>query len=230
MRIDVWSDIVCPWCYIGKRRFERALAQFPQRGQVEVVWRSFQLDPTATETDVPLVDQLARKYGVSRSQAEAMNGNVTRLARAEGLDYHLDRARHGNTFDAHRVLHLAADNGVQDAVLERLMRAYFTEGEPVGERDTLSRLAVDAGLDALQVREALAGDAYADAVAADLAQARAYGIDAVPFFVLDGRLGVAGAQSSALFSDALSQAWARTDRVVVPAPVVAGGDGDSCAL
>lgn len=230
MRVDVWSDIVCPWCYIGKRRFEHALADFPHREQVQVVWRSFQLDPTATETDVPVLDQLARKYGVSREQAEAMNANVTRVARAEGLEYRLDRARHGNTLDAHRLLHLAAANGVQDELLERLMHGYFVEGEPVGERAALSRLAVDAGLDAQDVREVLTGDGFADAVAADLAQARAYGIDAVPFFVLDGRLGVSGAQSSALFADALAQAWAQTDQLAAPAASTTSSDGESCAV
>jgi predicted DsbA family dithiol-disulfide isomerase len=232
VRIDIWSDIVCPWCYIGKRRFEKALAQFPQRDQVEVVWHSFQLDPSATETDVPLTELLASKYGVSREQAEAMNANVTQLAKAEGLDYHLDKARHGNTFDAHRLLHLAADRGRQPEVMERFLQGYFAEGEPVGDPETLVRLAASAGLADDEVREVLVGTAYAAAVEADLAQARAYGINGVPFFVLDARLGVSGAQSSALFSDALAQAWSSR---VEPLTVVGGGtdaacEGDSCAV
>lgn len=231
MRIDVWSDIVCPWCYIGKRRFERALSQFPQRDQVEVVWHSFQLDPSVTETDVPLADLLAHKYGVSREQAKAMNDNVTQLAKAEGLDYHLEKARHGNTFDAHRLLHLAADRGRQPEVLERFLQGYFVEGEPVGDPEALTQLAVAAGLAEDDVREVLGGTAYADAVEADLAQARAYGINGVPFFVLDARLGVSGAQSSALFSDALAQAWSsRSEALTVVGGSEASCDGDSCAV
>ena len=181
MKVEIWSDVVCPWCYIGKRRFEAALGRFAHADQVEVEWRSFELDPHATSVRAAgegpdHADVLASKYGMSRAQAEAAIGNVTAAAAGEGLDFHLDASLRSNTFDAHRVIHLAAARGIQDAVKERLMRAYFTEGEPVGDRDALVRIATDAGLDAAEVEKVLDTDEHADAVRADEAEARALGI------------------------------------------------------
>jgi predicted DsbA family dithiol-disulfide isomerase len=207
VRIDIWSDVVCPWCYIGKRRFEHALAAFPHGDDVEVVWRSFELDPNTSAGNESLVDRLARKYAMSRAEAQRANDRVTQLAAVEGLEFNLDEAQHGNTFDAHRVIHLAAAHGRQDVVKERFLRGYFTEAEAISDHKTLTRLAVDAGLDEDDVRAVLSSDAYADEVRADEAQARAYGITGVPFFVLAGKYGISGAQPTDLLVEALAKAW-----------------------
>jgi predicted DsbA family dithiol-disulfide isomerase len=212
LHIDVWSDIACPWCYVGKRRLEAALARFTTNGSapaVEVVWRAFELDPSAPRerpTDVSYAERLARKYGCSVEEAGAMIARMTDVARDDGLDFHFERIRPGNTFDAHRVLHLAHERGVQDAVKERYLRAYMTEGEPIGDPETLVRLAAEAGLDADEVRAALASDAYEADVRADEDEARELGINGVPFFVIGGRYAVSGAQPAELLHRALVQA------------------------
>jgi predicted DsbA family dithiol-disulfide isomerase len=217
--VEVWSDVVCPWCYIGKRHLEAALAGFEHRDAVQVVWRSFQLDPSAPRSDQPgggedVATHLGRRYGGGREAGLAMNARVTEIARRDGLDYHLDRAVRVNTVDAHRLLHLALELGgpqLQGALKERLMAAYFTDGEVVDDAHTLQRIAVDAGLDAARVADVRAGPAYAEEVAADVQQARAFGADGVPFTVVDRRYGISGAQPVELFEQALSRAWA--DRV-----------------
>jgi predicted DsbA family dithiol-disulfide isomerase len=209
MTVEIWSDVVCPWCYVGKRRFEAALEQFDHRDQVEVTWRSFELDPTAPpERTGSSAEHLASKYGLSVEEAERKNAEMTELAASEGLEYHLDRARGGNSFDAHRLIHLARDQGRHEEMLERLMRAYFTEGEPIGDAETLVGLAIEVGVDP----RGLLGEAYADAVHADEELAARIGIRGVPFFVLDRRYGVSGAQPSELLLQALETAWeARAD-------------------
>ena len=206
--VEIWSDVVCPWCYLGKRRLEAALEQFPHRDDVEVRWRSFQLDPQAPASrDVPADEHLAAKYQMSVEDARGLNAQMTELAAREGLEYHLDRTRGGNTFDAHRLIHLGAARGVQDAVKERLMRAYFTEGEPVGDHEALVRLAAEAGLDAAEARATLETDAYADDVRGDEELARRIGIQGVPYFVLDRRFGVSGAQPAEILVQAFERAW-----------------------
>ena len=209
MRIDIWSDIVCPWCYIGKRRFETALAAFAHRGEVEIVHRSFQLNPTLPSGHtIDRDEMLMKKYSLSLPQVREMHKRLEETAAAEGLEYHLDGGVSGNTLDAHRLIHLARERSLQDAVIERFYRAYFTELQSVFDHASLTTLAVDAGLDQDEVRQVLAGEAYADAVAADLNQAREYGISGVPFFVVAGRYGLSGAQPPATFEAALKQAWA----------------------
>jgi len=235
MKVEIWSDVVCPWCYVGKRRFESALKSFEHKADVEVRWRSFELDPGAPPVrDGDPVARLAEKYGISRAQAEANNDRLSALATAEGLEYHLDRLRSGNTFDAHRLLHLAADEGVQDAVKERFMLGYFTQTEAIGEHETLVRLAADAGLDEARVREVLASDRYADDVRADEKQAAAYGISGVPFFVVDERYGVSGAQPAEVLLQTMQQAWADANPLTMvsadPADGQATCEGDSCAV
>jgi Predicted dithiol-disulfide isomerase involved in polyketide biosynthesis len=208
MKVEIWSDIACPWCYVGKRRFERALEQFEHARDVEVVWRSFELDPHAPRTHAESQDELlAKKYGMPVETARAMNERMTAEARKEGLEFHLDRVRVGNTFDAHRLVHLAAESRRADAMKERLMRAYFTEGEAVGDPATLVRLGIDVGLDEAKVREVVSGSAYAKDVRADEERARAFGISGVPFFAIDERYGVSGAQPSEVLLDALRQAY-----------------------
>lgn len=232
MKVEIWSDVVCPWCYLGKRRFESALERFEHKADVDLRWRSFELDPSAPAVrDGDPVQRLADKYGMSRAQAVAANERVTSLAAAEGLDYHLDRARSGNTFDAHRLLHFAADQGCQDALKERFFRAYFTETEPIGDHKTLVKLAVDVGLDEHAVRDVLASAQFADGVRADEQQAAAYGISGVPFFVIDRRYGVSGAQPADVILETLRRAWADSEPLRVVAPDdSASCDGDTCAV
>lgn len=227
MKIEVWSDVVCPFCYVGKRRLEAALSDFPHRDAVEVVWRSFELNADApTETAEPLDAMLARKYGMGLAEARAANARVTAMAAEAGVEFHLDRARSGNTFDAHRLIHLAAEHGLMDAAKERLLRAYFTEGRAIGRRDELIALGVEVGLPEAAVRGALTGDAFAAEVRADEREAREIGVQGVPFFVFDRRLAVSGAQPQAVFTQALTRAWA--ERTPAFEPVGEGGDA-ACA-
>jgi predicted DsbA family dithiol-disulfide isomerase len=206
VQVEIWSDVVCPWCYIGKRRFEAALARFPDRGQVEVRWRSFQLDPSAPALpEGTLIDRLTEKMG-SHEAAVAANARLKVLAAAEGLRYRLDEARPGNTFDAHRLLHLARERGLQDEAKERLFAAYFTEGAAIGDRDTLVGLVGEVGIDKAEARAVLDGDRYADEVNADQREALELGATGVPFFVIDRRYGVPGAQSADVLLSALETA------------------------
>jgi predicted DsbA family dithiol-disulfide isomerase len=234
LTIEIWSDIVCPWCYIGKRRFEQALSRFAHRDQVRVLWRSFELDPHAPRRSPgTLNDVLARKLGVSLAQAAAMNAQVSALAVREGLDYRLDRAKHGNTFDAHRLIHLAASRGLQAEAKERLLRAYFTDGLPIGDGDALITLGSEIGLPAEDVRAMLESDAYAADVRADERRAATLGISGVPFYAIDERYGVSGAQDPAVFLGALEQAWAESHPLTrVSAPTGAEGscEDGSCAV
>ena len=191
MRVEIWSDVVCPWCYIGKRRFEAALAQFEHAGDVEVTWRSFELDPNAPPVQTePHAERLARKYGVSLQQVEAMDARLVGEAKKEGLDFRLAESKGGNTFDAHRLIHFAGESGRAGEMKERLMKAYFTEGVAIGERGELVRLAVEVGFDEADVKGMLSSDQFANEVRADEARARAFGISGVPFFAIDERYGV----------------------------------------
>jgi len=209
VRIDIWSDVVCPWCYIGKRRFETALGRFEHAADVEVVWRSFELDPAGPrQRDGHLVDLLAAKYGMSREEAEAANARVTALAADEGLAYRLEAARPANTFDAHRLIHLAASRGLGGRAKETFLAAYFTEGAALGDRDTLAGLAARVGLDAEEVAAVLDSDAFAADVRVDEQEAHQLGVTGVPCFVIDGRFAVAGAQSPELLLQAMRRVWA----------------------
>ena len=236
MRIEIWSDVVCPWCYIGKRRLEAALADFEHRDQVEVVWRSFQLDPSApTEPTDDVAVALGRKYGGGPEQIAQMMGQVGQVAAEVGLDFtrHAD-ALHLNTVDAHRLLHHAGqqDGGRQDALKEALLQAYFVDARNVADHEVLIDLAASVGLDADEARAVLSSDAHRDAVAADQAQASAYGATGVPFFVVDSRYGVSGAQPVEVFAQLLEQAWAERSplTMVTPSGAAPGCDDDGCAL
>jgi len=195
MELEIWSDIACPWCYIGKRRFEAALAEFEHAEQVHVRWRSFELDPQAPpERTGDRAERLARKYGMTVEQAREIEQQLTDTAAADGLDFQFGKARTGNTFDAHRLVHLAEQHGLQDEMKERLLRAHFTDGELVGDQDTLTRLGVEVGLPEHEIRETLKGDRFADEVREDERTATELGISAVPTFIVDRRVGVSGAQ------------------------------------
>ena len=209
MRIEVWSDIVCPWCYIGKRRLERALEDFAGRDTVEIVHRSFQLERSMAEgVTKERRGMLKAKYGLSDDQVTTMDERLERLAAEDGLDFDLSGGVTGNTALAHQLVQFARTRGLEGAMLERLYRAYFTEGRSVFERDALVALAAEIGLDPAEVTQALATGAFADAVRADVQAAATLGVQGVPFFVLDGRYGVSGAQPVETFVEALQKASA----------------------
>lgn len=225
VKIDIWSDVVCPFCYIGKRHLESALAQFPHRDQVEVIWHSFQLDPDAPRTtEEPTSEMLARKYGMSLEQARQNERQLEAQAATVGLEYNLANTRMGNTFDAHRLIQLAARVGLADAAHERFMRGYFTDGEQIGDHESLVRMATDIGLEEARVREVLASAEFAQEVRADVDRARAYGARGVPFFVFAESVGVSGAQPVEVFSQALTQAWVAAH----PLQMVGESVEDSC--
>jgi predicted DsbA family dithiol-disulfide isomerase len=211
MRVDIWSDIVCPWCYVGKRRFEKALATFDGRDTVAIVHRSFQLDPRSPRGQTfDRKQMLQQKYGWSTIQVQQADAQMTQLAAAEGLDYKLAGGVTGNTMDAHQVVHLARERGIADAVVERLYRAHFTEQRSIFDRESLVAIATEAGLDAADVRDTLERDVYVGAVTADNAEAHSLGANGVPFFVLNNRFAVSGAQPVATFVEALAQAGSQT--------------------
>jgi predicted DsbA family dithiol-disulfide isomerase len=219
--VEIWSDIACPWCYIGKRRFEAALAEFEHRDDVRVTWRSFELDPSAPlEREGDGATRLAEKYGMPVERAREMQRQVTDTAAGEGLDFCLDIQRSGTTFDGHRVIHLAAEHGLQDAMKERLLHAYFTEGQLMSDQDTLVRLAVEVGLDEDEVRQVLATDRFADEVRGDERMAGQFGISAVPTFVVDRAIGASGAHPPEALIELLRQGWERR----APVPAIAGGE------
>jgi predicted DsbA family dithiol-disulfide isomerase len=226
VKIEIWSDVVCPWCYIGKRRIEKAIAGFEHADEVEVHWRSYQLDPGAPTTPTEKTSSmLARKYGQSPAGAQQMQDRVEAVAAEEGLVYRLSETLHLNTVDAHRLIHLAHSQGgneLQGQVKEALLRAYFTEARDVADHDVLREVAVTAGLDAGRVDEVLAGTEFTEDVHADIAQAQAYGAGGVPFFVVDGKYGVSGAQPAEVFSEVLEKAWSESHPRI---EVLATGDG-----
>ncbi|GAA2154509.1 DsbA family oxidoreductase [Actinomadura napierensis] len=212
MRVEIWSDVICPWCYIGKRQFERALDGFAHRDRVEVAYRAFQLDPSYPSGKTEdVADMLAGKYGMTRDQAVEMNRQMEERAAGVGLEYHLDGGQVGNTADAHRLVRLAGEQGgqgVQDAVVEALYKAHFTDGRSIFDRDSLVSVAAEAGLDPEAARATLASSEFTDEVDADQREAQRLGATGVPFFVVDRRYGVSGAQPAEAFTQVLDRAWA----------------------
>ncbi|HEY2734552.1 MAG TPA: DsbA family oxidoreductase [Polyangiales bacterium] len=230
LQVQVWSDIACPWCYVGKRRFESALARFDHAAEVEIVWRAFELDPSAprSQPKQDYAQRLASKYGQTRAQAQARIEQLVALAQADGVTLDFTRIQPGNTFDAHRLIHLALDRGKQGAVKERLLRAYLSEGEAIGAPEALLRLTTEAGLEPDEVQAVLATDQYAREVRADETQARELGIHGVPFFVVAQRYAIEGAQPAELILSALERAWSELSPLVslsAPDAAVCGPDG-----
>lgn len=216
MKIEIWSDIACPWCYIGKRRFETALNGFEHRDGVEVEWRSFQLDPTlpahyeGTETDY-----LSRSKGMPAEQVEQMFAHVANEAAGEGLDYDFDSIVVANSFAAHRFLHLAKTHGLMAEAKETLLSGHFEHGRNIGDVDYLAEVGQSLGIDAEETRRTLSGDDYSAEVKADIAEAQALGANGVPFFVIDRRYGISGAQSPDAFAHALETAWGESQKLTV---------------
>ena len=233
MKVEIWSDVVCPWCYVGKRRFEAALRTFPHAGDVEVHWRSFELDPRAPRRrEGPYAERLAAKYGMSVAEAQASVDHMIQVGEGAGIEFNFNDAKPGNTFDAHRLLHLADAQGLQDAVKDRFLKANFTEGAAIGEPRVLRELAVEAGLDGDEVQAVLDSDRFAADVRGDEQRAMALGITAVPFFLFEGKYGLPGAQSPPVFADALEEVWNLTAPAATASAVdgAAACDGDTCAV
>jgi predicted DsbA family dithiol-disulfide isomerase len=233
MKIEIWSDVACPWCYIGKRRFESALSGFAHKDAVEVAWKSFQLDPSIPEHfHGSEAEYLSERKGMDLSQVRSMMGHVTDAAAGEGLDYKFDDLVVANSFNAHQLLHLAKAHGLGDAVKEALLSGHFEKGEDIGSRDYLVRTGTAAGLDPDEINAALDTDKYADDVRADFAEGQALGVSGVPFFVIDRKYGISGAQPAELFSQALNEAWQEAN----PLTLVGASEGaeacgpDGCAI
>jgi len=208
MQVEIWSDVVCPWCYLGKKRFERALADFEHGDQVQVVYRSFELDPTAPQgVTTPTVERLAEKYGMSPSEADKAQRQMEERAAADGLTFRMAGLRSGNTRDAHRLLQLAKEAGLQGELMERLQRAYFSDQESIFDHAELTRLAAEAGLDRDDVAAVLASDRYTDHVETDEQMAEALGATGVPLFVIDRKYGISGAQPPETIASVLAQVW-----------------------
>ena len=228
MKVEIWSDVVCPFCYIGKRKFETALAQFAYRDDVQVVWRSFELTPDFQPIPGESVyESLAKKKGISVEEGRKMSDYMTTVAQEVGLHYDFDRTVPANTFLAHQLIHLGAHRGRQDAAKERLMAAYYTEGQNIGDLETLVQLGADLGLDAAETRAALVAGTYADAVRHDEYQARQIDVRGVPFFVFEDKYAVSGAQSPELFAEVLAKVWSESKPAltVVADGAVCGPEG-----
>ncbi|CAL9355796.1 DsbA family oxidoreductase [Streptomyces sp. enrichment culture] len=234
MRVDIWSDISCPWCFIGKARFEQALADFAHHEAVEVVHRSFELDPHLTQTRPTTGEEHAKKYGMTPAQAREAEEGIARVAKEEGLGYLVDHRDHGNTFDMHRLLHLAATRGVADELLSLFYEGNFATARSIYEPTHQIELAVRAGLDEDEVRAVLADErAYAGQVRKDEAEAARLGVTGVPFFVVDGKYGLSGAQPTEAFAEVLERAWAdrETSLTVVGGAADGGCDAEgACDL
>lgn len=231
MKIEIWSDVMCPFCYIGKRHFEKALEAFPGKNDVEVEWKSFQLNPDMeTEPGKHINEYLAEKKGWTVEQAKQANEYVTGMAAAAGLQYDMDRAVVANSFDAHRVIQLAKQAGKGDAMEESLFRAYFTEGRNIADHATLIELAGKAGVDEARAADVLKGKEFADAVEQDIYEAQQISVRGVPFFVLNDRYAVSGAQPVEAFAGALETAWKEWKQDRPALQNLQGNDGDACSI
>jgi len=213
MKVEIWSDVMCPFCYIGKRRFEKALDQFPGKDDIEVTWKSFQLNPSMkTEPGKNINQYLSEIKGWSIAEAKRANEYVTQMAKEVGLSYDFDKAVVANSFDAHRVAHLAKASGKGDEMEEQLFKAYFTEGKNIADHNTLIQLAVSVGIEEDRVKNVLKSDEYADAVETDIYEANQIGVRGVPYFVLDDRYAVSGAQATETFLGVLNKAWGEWEK------------------
>jgi predicted DsbA family dithiol-disulfide isomerase len=230
MKIEIWSDVVCPFCYIGKRRLEKALVKFPFKDQIEVEWKSFQLNPDQkTNPDVNTLEHLAQSKGWSMAQTRQITAQVVDMAAEEGLTFDFDRAVVANTKNAHRLIHLAKTFDKGNAMKERLLLAYFSEGKNVDDPETLISLGLEVGIKEVEIKKMLESNLYEDAVDHDIYESRQIGVRGVPFFVLDRKFGISGAQPSEVFEQTLAKAWAEFAKTN-PAFVMEGTEGESCEI
>jgi predicted DsbA family dithiol-disulfide isomerase len=228
MKIEIWSDVMCPFCYIGKRRFEDALQQFAHKDEVEVEWKSFQLNPDLqTDPSLNINQYLADVKGWNLDYAQQMNNHVTEMAAQVGLTYDFDKAIVANSFNAHRFSHLAKKHGLGEAAEEALFKAYFTDGKNIDDQDTLIDLGTSIGLNGDEVKQTLGNDAFADAVKSDIAEAQQLGIRGVPFFVMNNKYGVSGAQAVPVFSETLEKSFAEWQQENTK-PKLTVIEGESC--
>ncbi len=226
MKVEIWSDVMCPFCYIGKRKFEAALQQFEHKDNVEVVWKSFQLQPNmVTDTTKNTIQHLAESKGWTLAYAKEVTSHVVNMAKEVGLAYNFDKAVVANSFDAHRLVQFAKTKGKGDAMEEQLFKAYFIDGKNTADHPTLTALAVEIGLDEDAVKQVLATDAYSNNVREDIYQSQQIGVTGVPFFVLDNKYAVSGAQPSETFLGALKQAWSESDKTETIDGAVCTPDG-----
>jgi predicted DsbA family dithiol-disulfide isomerase len=226
MKVEIWSDVMCPFCYIGKRKFETALAQIPQKEQVEVIWKSFQLNPNLkTDPSKSTIQHLAESKGWSLDYTKSVTSHVTQLAENVGLTFNFDKAVVANSFDAHRFSAFAKTKGLQDAAEERLFDAYFTEGKNTADHDTLAQIGADIGLHAAEIKKMLATDAFTEDVKHDMLQAQQFGINGVPYFVFNEKYAVSGAQDSSVFLQVLTKTF---DEMAQDTPSVS--TGETCAI
>lgn len=208
MNVEIWSDVMCPFCYIGKRKFENALEQFPHKNKINIIWKSFQLDPTTvTDPSLNTIEHLAHKKGWSKEQAAETTAHVTDIAKKVGLDFHFEKAVVANSFDAHRLSHLAKKHGKQNELEEKLFLAYFTEGKNTADHSTLLQIAKEIGLDEKEATDVLNSTTYSNEVEQDINEAQQVGVRGVPFFVIDRKYAVSGAQESETFLGALTKAY-----------------------
>lgn len=229
MKIDIWSDIVCPFCYIGKRRLEHAISQFEHRDKVEIIWHSFRLDPGAEpKVGKDVYDYLAERKGQSRDWSLEAHKQVTQMAADAGLTYNFDIAVVANTLDAHRLIHMAQKKGKGNEAEERLFKGYFTEGKNIGDHSTLIQLGKELGLEETSVKEMLESGAYANDVRNDIIQAQRIGIRGVPFFIINEKYGVSGAQYSENFLKILQQAWEERKNLSPTGPADSCGPEGNC--
>lgn len=227
MKVDIWSDVRCPFCYIGKRKFEKALEKFPHKNEIEVNWHSFELDPTLkTNTAVSAIEHIADIKGISKEQAEGMHTHVTNVAKEIGLDFNFEKSVIANSFNAHRLIQLAKTKGLANEAEEQLFKAHFLEGKNIDDNETLIQIGVSAGLNENDVKDMIASDSFSQEVRQDEMQAQSIGINGVPFFILNNKYAVSGAQSPDVFLQALSQTWSEIEKEKQPIIIT---EGESCS-
>ncbi len=230
MKIEIWSDVMCPFCYIGKRNFETALEQFDDKNKLEVVWKSFQLDPSLPEVqNGSYTDHLMESKGMGRKQVEGMLDNVTQMAKNVGLEYLFDKSVMVNSFKAHRMLQLAKTRGLGDSAEERLFRAFFTEGKNIADDETLVELGKEVGLNETEIRNSLGDERFSEMVRQDIQEARSIGVTGVPFFVFDRKYAVSGAQPPQAFLQTLEKSFGEW-REANPEIKIEVTKGQSCSV
>lgn len=227
MNVNIWSDVRCPFCYIGKRKFEMALEKFPHKDKVKVTWQSFELDPNLeTKTDVNAIDYISEIKGISHEQAEGMHKHVTQVAKEIGLDFDFEKSIVANSFNAHRLIQLAKTHGLANQAEEELFKAHFIEGKNIDDNETLTQIGVAIGLNENEVKEMLASDSFSSEVKQDEMQAQSIGINGVPFFILNNKYAVSGAQSPDTFLEVLEQTWKEFEQEKQPLIIT---EGESCS-